>query len=329
MIDSLSMPDIIEFLPTGLQDLIFSEDLETTKENLAKMFGLSYEDEMLLHNALTKYLIGQFDINIFKTRLLEILKNEKNLLIALEYLNKKFLDKFAQEIKEAQNIYKTTLDKINHPKADQLSKENLPSQDIMNYIKSRAEKIQKVSLPEETVLPKTKEIKNIPKETVSSEIKDLADLPVTKTETTKPVHIKEKTLEKPILEKKESLTEYPLASLIKQQQKKEVKLSEYYKNLKNTMSDNLNPNNSETNIFQPPFKTKKGGAMIESSFGEGFGNEPLDIKTTDVKNDPDSSLKDPIKYNSVKINPDFKSNNQKIGSDITTDDDFIDLGDKF
>ena len=69
MIDSLSMPDIIEFLPTGLQDLIFSEDLETAKENLAKMFGLSYEDEILLHNALTKYLIGQFDINIFKTRL--------------------------------------------------------------------------------------------------------------------------------------------------------------------------------------------------------------------------------------------------------------------
>ncbi len=346
--------ELFGLLPEKINQLLMEDHLDNLASGAVKMASLPKESEDLIYYELTDLLVGKIDLERFKNNLTSITKSPKDALIVYQYLWQKLLGQITTELNLSQGIYQKKLAEKTTPIKQFSSVKNDGSQNIMDYIKSQAEQIQKKTSPnkdkdveEEKILEKNsndeevsyhektlesnklQQSQSLVKKTISKEyppekpsLSQINEDSIVESEKpeSKISAIEEKTTQK----KPSETVEYPLKNLITQQQRKEIKLSEYYKNLKNNMSDSFEQNNSNnSNIFQPPFKAKRGGAMIESSFGDSsFDDDQPELKETSTEN----TLKDPIKYNSIDINRPLKKDS---ADDIKTDDKFIDLGDSF
>lgn len=325
--------DMVDFLPDKISSLLFNEEVEDLIKNSLKLTSESEDLETAITMEMSNLLIGKISLDDFKSNITKIFADPKNAIIVYEYLHQRLLKNILPDLIEANKIYRFQIGEDSLKKNSYSENVASISTDFAEYIKHQAEQI-KASSQKSSEKPPSK---NIDKDSVAEEIikKEVANETVADvTSDQKITHEvpKAKVAENIIIETKKDpeVTPYsPLASMMEKQKRKEVKLSLYYKNLKNTMNNDFSDSNQKANIFQPPYKSKKTGAMLETSFAESSQDVDL-LAQKEGLGDVSSSndIKDPIKYNSVNINKPISAMDDNV-SDIETDDKFIDLGGNF
>ncbi len=325
--------DMVDFLPDKISSLLFNEEVEDLIKNSLKLTSESEDLETAITMEISNLLIGKISLDDFKNNLSKNFADPKNATIVYEYLYQRLLKNILPDLLEASKIYRFQIGEGSLEKNS--SSENAASSatDFAEYIKHQAEQIKASSQKASEKPPP----KNIDKDPVAEEIVKKEVLSETVSDVTSNQKIthevpKAKIAENIIIatKKEPEATPYsPLTSMIEKQKRKEAKLSLYYKNLKNTMNNDFSDSNQKANIFQPPYKSKKTGAMLETSFAESSQDVDLLAQKEGLGDiSSNNGIKDPIKYNSVNINKPSGAMDANV-SDIETDDKFIDLGGNF
>ncbi len=302
--------DVYEFLPAKIQELLFSQYMDDTMENIYSIANIPSDKQVLLHRDVVSVLIGKYEVK----QLEELLKSTYGLTdnlttVVINFLNSRVFQPAQLDIRNARVVYlqaeKEGVESFNSGSNTEIPAISNPKPEkLVSYIQELAS-----SLKDKPIIERPKE-----------EIKEEVVVKEVEVEEAEPVMVEEKIVEETEPEpKKESIL---LQAMLQHQTGTEGKLNEYYKALK----DNLDVKVEEKeNVFQPPFRSVKGrGALVESSADENApsafdSNVDKDIK----KEEPEESFREPIKYNSFN----YLKKEKESGDAPKAETKFIDLGD--
>lgn len=302
--------DVYEFLPAKIQELLFSQYMDDTMENIYSIANIPSDKQVLLHRDVVSVLIGKYEVKQFEELLKSTYGLSDNLTtVVMNFLKSRVFEPAQLDIRNARVVYlqaeKEGVESFNSGSNAEIPMVANPRPEkLVSYIQELAS-----SLKDKPIIEKPKE-----------ETKEEVVVKEEKAEEVEPAMVEEKIVEEVEPEpKKESIL---LQAMLQHQTGTEGKLNEYYKALK----DNLDVKAEEKeNVFQPPFRSVKGrGALVESSAEENpssaFGqNTVKEIK----KEEPEESFKEPIKYNSFNYLKKEKESEDAPKAETK----FIDLGD--
>jgi len=309
--------ELYNFLPNKIQELLFSQYMDDTMENVYSIANIPVDQQVLVHRDVVSVLIGKYELSHFESLLKSAYGLSDNIsTVIMNFLKSRVFEPAQLDIKSARVIYlQAEKEGVAGFKNKNILEERSipnPSPDkLVSYIQELANSIKEKPEPQ----PKPEPVEEAIKE-VRSETKIIEESP---TEEINDEKEKEEAI-KPVEEKKESIL---LQAMRQHQVGSEGKLNEYYKALK----DNLDFKSEEKeNVFQPPFKAVKGrGALVESTGDEGTGSAfAQDItKGNEPEISKNSEFKEPVKYNSFN----YLKKEKVASDDPKADTKFIDLGD--
>jgi len=296
--------DIYNYLPQKIQELLFNQTVDDLMENIFSVINIPTDKQVLLHRDTVSVLIGKYDIKEYEN-ILKVNYGLNNTMLStiMNILKTKLFDKVSNDIEKSKVIFKQAQAGELFDNKNEEAKTTIQSpEQLVSYIKNLAISLEKKEQPKDNTqsivknieAPKIVEI-NKSNESIEDNIKN-----------------NEKVENKQVVEEKNSIL---LKAMKQRETNYESKLTEYYKALKDNLDNKVE---EKENVFQPPFRATKGrGALIESSIDTENTN-----KISDIKEQKEEVIKNPVKYNSFNyIKKDKEENAPK------SDDKFIDLGD--
>ena len=321
--------DILNNLPKNIQSLFFNSRTEQIQDSAATIANISLAQQSEFFNEIVNVLIGKNNLATFEKNLTANLGLTQNIATTVvNFLNEKLFDAIKNDLVNAQSIYKQmssdTVDSTYQPMAGEaitptnLSVDQSPTE-ILSYIQELANALkQKDKKPETEILPENKKIASVVEAPITNVVPDNISEPLIKKENkqspTTIIATEIKNFAPIVDEKKDSIL---LQAMRQNAIGEESKLSKYYKDLQNSLSEKT----KETkNVFQPPFKSSANhGALIESFLDNTKINKDALPETNSL---PVNGA--PIKY-SHWIKPEQIA--QNADAQTSNDEKFVDLGD--